>query len=172
VNEAPKAATAPAEHYKSKTLAAWLALAGGAVGLHRLYLRGLGDVWAWLHLLPTSAGYLGVLRLRDIGVDDRLSWALMPLLGLMLAQGMAFAIAYGLTPDERWDAKHNPGSPVQATRWGPIFAVVLALLLGATALMSTIAFSIQKVFEIQLEDERAQQPLRPQSQGSSDRSMR
>jgi hypothetical protein len=29
---------------RSKTIATWLALLGGAVGLHRLYLKGLHDV--------------------------------------------------------------------------------------------------------------------------------
>ena len=80
----------------------------------------------------------------------RRAWALLPILGLMLSQGMAFAIWYGLTPDERWDARHNPGQPGTATRWGPVLAVIVALLVGATVLMSTIAFSIQKFFELQL----------------------
>ena len=29
--------------------------------------------------------------------------------GLMLSLGALFAILYGLTPDEKWDARHNPG---------------------------------------------------------------
>ena len=144
-------------HYRSKTLAAWLAVLGGAVGLHRLYLRGLGDWLAWAHLLPTGMGYIGLLRMRDIGVDDRLAWALVPVFGLMIVQGMALAIYYGLTQDERWDERHNPGLAPQTTRWGPIFAVIAALLIGATVLMGTLAFSIQKFFEIQLEEERAGQ---------------
>jgi hypothetical protein len=46
--------------YKSKTLAAWLALLVGTMGLHRLYLYGLKDVWGWLHPLPSALGLLGV----------------------------------------------------------------------------------------------------------------
>ena len=34
--------------YRSKTLATWLSIFGGAFGLHRFYLRGLGNVPAWL----------------------------------------------------------------------------------------------------------------------------
>jgi hypothetical protein len=143
-------ADTPTPPYKHKTLAAWLAVLGGSLGLHRLYLRGFGDVLGWAHWLPTALGYMGVLRIREAGVDDRLAWALLPILGLMLAQGMAFAIFYGLTPDERWDARHNPGQPGTGTRWGPVLAVIVALLVGATVLMSTIAFSIQKFFELQL----------------------
>jgi hypothetical protein len=141
--------TAP---YKSKTLATWLAVIGGAFGLHRFYLHGLRDGLGWLHPLPTFLGLLGVQRVQDFGQDDRLSWLLMPLLGLMIAQAMLCAILYGLTPDERWDARHNPGAPVTPTRWGPVLGVVLALLLGASALMATIAFGGQRFFEWQVEE--------------------
>ncbi len=137
---------------KSKTLAAWLAVAGGAVGLHRMYLRGFANKWAWAHLVPTLLGYVGVLRMRDLGQDDRLAWLLIPILGLMIAQGMLHAIIYGLTPDERWDQRYNGGQAGSATGWGPVLAVITALLVGATVLMGTIAFGGQKFFEWQLED--------------------
>jgi hypothetical protein len=137
--------------YKSKTIATWAALLGGTVGLHRFYLRGVGDMLGWLHLLPTSAGMLGGTRMLCLGQDDRLSWALIPLLGLMIAQAMLHTIVFGLTPDEKWDARHNPGHAPVATRWGPVFAMIPALLIGATVLMGTIAFSGQKVFETLLE---------------------
>ncbi len=142
-----------ASHYRSKTVAAWLALVAGSLGLHRLYLRGFGDRLAWLHPLPTALGLLGVQRMQALGQDDRLAWALIPLLGLMITQAMLCAIVYGLTPDERWDARHNPGRPRVATAWGPVLAAVLALLLGGTVLMGTVAFGGQKFFEWQLGDD-------------------
>jgi uncharacterized membrane protein len=120
--------------------------------MHRFYLRGFGDLWAWLHGLPTLAGFVGFMRMRDFGQDDRLSWVLLPVLGLMIAQAMLHAIVYGLTPDAEWAARYNPNGPVAETRWGPIFGVVLALLIGATVLMGTIAFSGQKLFETLQED--------------------
>lgn len=142
-------------HYRSKTLAAWLAVLGGTLGLHRLYLRGFGDALGWLHALPTAAGLIGLNRLLTLGQDDRLAWLLLPLLGLMIAQAMLCAIVYALTPDEKWDARHNPGRTGVATGWGPVLAAVLALLLGGGVLMSTIAYSGQKFFEWQLEQEAA-----------------
>ena len=138
-------------HYKSKTIATWAALLGGTLGLHRFYLRGAGDLLGWLHLLPTGAGLVGVMRMQSLGQDDRLSWVLIPVLGLMIAQAMLHTIVYGLTSDEKWDARHNPGHSPVATRWGPIFAIIPALLIGATVLMGTIAFSGQKFFETLLE---------------------
>jgi hypothetical protein len=72
----------------------------------------------------------------------------------MIAQAMLCAILYGLTPDERWTTRYNPGEPVTPTRWGPVLGVVLALLLGASALMATIAFGGQRFFEWQIEEAR------------------
>jgi hypothetical protein len=141
-------------HYKSKTLATWIALLGGSLGWHRLYLHGWRDALGWLHALPTLAGLIGVRRVLDLGQDDRWSWLLLPLLGLMLAQAALFAILYGLTPDARWDKRHNPGAPVHPTGWGPVLGVILALMVGATALMATIAFSGQRYFEWQVDEAR------------------
>ncbi len=134
---------------RSKTLATWLALAGGALGLHRFYLYGARDLLAWLHPLPTLAGLLGVLRVRELGQDDRLAWVLLPLLGMMLSVGLITAIVYGLTPDARWAARHGAGQPPRATGWGPVLGVMLALLLAGIVVMSTIAFAFQKFFEWQ-----------------------
>ena len=57
--------------YRSKTLAAWLTLALGALGLHRLYLYGRRDRLFWAYPLPTLLGLVGVQRLRALGQDDR-----------------------------------------------------------------------------------------------------
>jgi hypothetical protein len=132
---------------KSKTLATWLALLGGAFGAHRFYLHGTRDVWAWLHPWPTLAGLHGVHRVQALGQDDRLSWLLLPLLGLMLAQACLCAIVCGLTSDAAWAERR--GQPLEATRWGPVLGVIAALMVGATALMATVAFTGQRFFEWQ-----------------------
>lgn len=137
--------------YRSKTLATWVAAIAGSLGLHRMYLRGLGDPLAWLHVPLTMLGMLGVSRMRELGQDDRLSWVLIPVLGFMISQGALFAIVYALTPDERWDARHNPGVPGRATRWGPVLGAISALMVGAAVLMGSIAFAVQKFFEWSLQ---------------------
>ena len=58
-------------------------------------------------------------------------------------------------PDARWDAQRNPGAPVRATAWAPVLGAITALVIGATALMSTLAFSGQRYFEWQVEESRA-----------------
>jgi hypothetical protein len=140
---------------KNKTLAAWLAFITGQLGVHRLYLFGLGDVWAWLHPIAAALGWWGVERVRLYGQDDHLAWVLIPLLGFTLAGTALTAIYYGLMPTEKWNALHNAGTPAtQAgnTNWLTIGAVVFALLFGTISLMSSIVFSFQRYFEYQVEE--------------------
>ncbi len=136
--------------YRSKTLAVWIALVAGSLGAHHLYLKGRQGWVGWAYLAPTFAGLFGVHRMERLGQDDRLAWLLVPWLGVSLSVAMLCAIVYALTPDERWDAERNPALPGQSTGWGPILGAIVALLVGAAVLISTIAFSIQKVFESQL----------------------
>ena len=141
--------------YRSKTLAAWIALVGGSLGLHRFYLHGLTDPWGWVFPLPTVLGLIGVRRALALGQDDRLSWLLIPLLGIALSVAMLSAIVYALTPDERWNDRFNGGVPVSRTGWGAVIGAALALLLGAGVLMATVAFSGQRFFEYRAAPEPA-----------------
>jgi hypothetical protein len=160
------APAAPAD-VASKTLATWLAVVGGSLGLHHFYLRGARTVAGWLYPLPTLLGLVGVLRMREHGVDDRLSWLLIPWLGLTISAGMLCAIVIGLTSDAAWARRHaaageaptpagnagndgdDEGEPAGLvhTGWGPVLGVILALMIGGGVLMGTIAFSVQKWFE-------------------------
>lgn len=143
---------------KNKTVAAWLAFLGGPLGLHRFYLNGTGDVLGWVLPIPTALGLYGVQRMQTYGVDDMLAWALIPLLGFTIAGCALMAIVYGLTSIEKWNARFNrtaaPDSLAGQTTWLTIGAVVLALLVGTTVLMASIAFSIQHYFEYQIEEAR------------------
>lgn len=135
---------------KHKAVATWLALGAGVFGLHRFYLHGLKDRWAWLFPLPTLLGIAGVQRMNQLGQDDRVAWVLIPLLGASLVAALLGGIVYGLTPDERWNARFNPGRGASTGGWAAVIGVVLCLLLGGAALMATIAFSAQRYFEAQL----------------------
>lgn len=144
--------------YKSKTLATWVALIGGPLGLHRFYLHGAKDVWAWLFPLPTLLGLWGMARVDHLGQDDQLAWLLLPLLGLSVATAMLQAILIGLTPDERWHERFNPdlasNHAAPHSGWPVVLGIVISLFLGATVLMATIAFSSQRYFEHQVEEAR------------------
>ena len=164
-----QAAAAPAlrdpADVPSKTLATWIALIGGSIGLHHFYLHGWRSRLGWLYPIPTLVGLAGVIRMRQLGVDDRLSWALVPWLGLTISIAMLCAIVIGLTTDAKWARLYagDPSQPVvRATReeddespppgmvrtgWAPVLGVILALMIGGGVLMGTIAFSVQKAFE-------------------------
>jgi hypothetical protein len=145
-------------HMKSKTLASWLAVLGGPLGLHRFYLFGIGDLLGWALPIPTALGLYGIDRVQQFGVDDMWSWVLLPMLGFTIAGCALNAIVYGLMAPEVWNARFNRTAEPQAapgqTRWLTIGAVVFALLMGATVLMSSIAFSLQRYFEYQVEESR------------------
>lgn len=143
---------------KNKTLAAVLAVLGGTLGLHRFYLRGLGDWIGWLHPIPAALGWWGVDRVLTYGQDDKLSWVLIPLLGMTIAASCLTGIVYALTDREKWNRWFNPTLPVDtnagATHWLTIATLVLALLMGTVAFMGSLAFGIQRYFEYQIEEAR------------------
>lgn len=143
---------------KNKTLTAWLAFIGGPLGIHRFYLRGLGDMLGWLLPIPTALGLYGIQRLQQFGVDDMGSWLLIPLLGFTVAGCALTAIVYGLMTPEKWNAKFNPTLAPDAapghTNWFTIAAIVLSLLVGTTVLMASIVVSFQHYFEYQIEEAR------------------
>ncbi len=143
---------------KNKTLAVWLALLGGMFGLHRFYLRGLGDWIGWLHPVPTALGWWGMDRVLLYGQDDKLSWVLIPLLGITVAASCLTGIVYALADRERWNQRFNPDQPADAaaggTNWLTIGALVASLMLGTVALMGTLAFGFQRYFEYQVEEGR------------------
>jgi len=55
--------------YRSKSLATWIAVLGGSLGLHRFYLHGLRDPLGWLHPLPIPPDWEDSFRhaLRELG---------------------------------------------------------------------------------------------------------
>jgi hypothetical protein len=143
---------------KNKTIAAWLAFLGGPLGLHRFYLYGFGDMLGWLLPVPTALGLYGIERVQQWGQDDQLSWMLIPLLGFTIAGCALCAIVYGLMPPEKWNARFNkaaaPDAPAGRTNWFTVFAVTVSLLVGAAVLLASIAFSLQRYFEYQVEEAR------------------
>ena len=141
---------------KNKTVAVWLTLLTGPLGLHRLYLQRRFDGISCLLLLPTLVGAYGMLRAREVGLDDHLIWLLAPWLGLSVAASSLTAIVYGLMETEKWNTRFNPALPLESAAgesgWLTIGGVVTALLLGATMLLSSIAVGFQRYFEYQAED--------------------
>ncbi len=142
---------------KNKTVATWLAFLGGPLGLHRFYLHGIADTLGWLLPIPTALGLYGIERVQQYGVDDRLSWWLIPLLGFTIA--VCFADRDRLRPGEPRNAgtRATTQAPTRehvagGTHWITIAAVMIALMVGTGVLMASIAFSFQRYFEVQVQE--------------------
>ncbi len=141
---------------RNKTVAVWLALLGGSMGLHRFYLRGLGDWIGWLHPIAAAIGWMGVERVQQHGQDDQLSWVMIPFLGLSIAVACLAGIVFALADREKWNRWFNPTLDPQAaagaTNWLTIGALVFSLMFGTVAFMGSLTFGIQRYFEYQVEE--------------------
>ncbi|MBS0307706.1 MAG: TM2 domain-containing protein [Proteobacteria bacterium] len=127
---------------KNKTFATLLAFLVGAIGAHRFYLYGRKDLGAWLHLasLPVCGAIM------TLWPNLPFFFAIMPLtLSALIA--LIEGLVLGLTPDEQWDALHNPDtSRPSHSSW--LLAILLVLIVGAgaTGLIAVIARSFDLLF--------------------------
>jgi len=106
--------------HKNKTLATLYASLLGGLGIHRFYLYGKKDTWAWIHV------------------------ALFP---ISIFAGFLEALVIGLTPDDKWDAAHNHDSGRQSNSGWPL-ALLLVLTFGggAIALIAAIARTFDLIY--------------------------
>lgn len=129
------AITASIPAHKNKTFATLLAFLLGGVGVHRYYLRGLGDTWGWVHTASVAA----VGLVMTVAPEADIYFKLLPLFISMLA-GFLQALVLGLMPDEKWDAAFNPASGrTSEARWPLALLLVATTMVGATALIATIS---------------------------------
>jgi Mn2+/Fe2+ NRAMP family transporter len=131
-----------ASTHKNKTLTTLLAAALGGTGIHRFYLRGWKDIWAWLHL---SSIPLSTIALNFDSARPALL-LLSPVILSMLA-GFLEALVLGLTADDIWDKKYNSASEQESkSNWPLAVLLVLTLGVGATALIALIARTFDLFF--------------------------
>jgi hypothetical protein len=121
--------------HKNKTLATLLALLFGSMGLHRFYLYGRRDLWGWVHFATLPLSLLLVLGNPEAAAIFSAGPFVLSVLAAFLE-----TLLIGVTPDEIWDARHNPASGrASDTGWPVPLMLVLALACGATALIAAIA---------------------------------
>jgi TM2 domain-containing membrane protein YozV len=124
-----------AKQHKSKTLATFLALTLGGFGAHRFYLRGSADRLGLLHLCSIPIAGL----VYGLGHAPNRFWVLLPIFISYIA-GFIEGLVIGLTPDDKWDARHNPASGQSShSNWLIAVLLVATLMVGATALIATIS---------------------------------
>jgi hypothetical protein len=123
--------------HSNKTLATFLAATLGGIGTHRFYLYGQKDKGAWAYFFAFLL-YVGLVLTeypeKPLG---NIYYALFP---LPVYVAMIEALTIGLTPDQKWDALHNPdtANPTQS-KWLLVIILVLTLFCGYTALVTSIA---------------------------------
>lgn len=131
----------PAPH-KNKTLATLLASVFGGLGLHRFYLRGGKDPWAWLHFATAPISLLAVF----LGTDQPVMFLMAPFL-LSVLSGFLEALVLGLTSDENWDLAYNLNSEKKSdSNWPLALLLVLTMGFGVTALIAVLARTFDLLF--------------------------
>ena len=124
-----------AVRHKNKTFASLLACLLGTLGAHRLYLGGMGDRWAWLHLVSVPLALL----IATLAPGADWFYKILPLTLSALA-GFLESLVLGLMSDEQWDARHNAGSSrLSASNWPLALLLVATLMLGTGTLIATMA---------------------------------
>jgi len=124
--------------HKNKTLAMLLASLFGGIGLHRFFLYGKKDFWGWAHLLTLP---LSAIAIESYPEQHALFLGIPFILSVL--SGFLEALVIGLTPDEKWDARHNPGSGKKTqSSWPLAVLLVLTVAMGATGVLSLLARSL------------------------------
>ncbi|MES2015702.1 MAG: NINE protein [Pseudomonadota bacterium] len=121
--------------HKNKTFATFLALAFGAVGAHRFYLRGSVDKLGLLHVcaLPIAGLVVGLLPHADW------FYKILPLL-VSAVIGFIEALVIGLMADDKFDIAFNPGSGRKSdTSWIVALLLVATMMIGTTTLIGTMS---------------------------------
>jgi len=98
-------------------------------------MYGKRDKWGWLHFisLPISLIASHVF----FGQPGLVTYSVLVLSFLV---ALLESLIIGLTPDEKWDALHNPHSEYQSeSSWPLALILVLTVGFGAIALIGTIA---------------------------------
>jgi phosphate/sulfate permease len=91
-----------------------------------------------------------------MGLDDPLSWFLVPILGITIATSAINALYWGLMSADNWNSQFNPSTDAQdaigRTNWLTVIALVLSMMVGTTALLSSLAYGFQRYFESQISE--------------------
>ena len=128
--------------HKNKTFATFLAAFFGGVGAHRFYLFGKKDFWGWTHFLTLP------LSLLAIGSGSAQPWLFLGVFFVVsILSGFLEALVIGLTPDEKWDARHNPGTGRSSeSGWPVVLLLVLTMGFGTTVLIAAMARAFDLFF--------------------------
>jgi hypothetical protein len=138
---------------KSKLIFCALGLFIPGSGLNCFYLQGLKSFWAWSQLLALVGGILGWSLLKDAHFHSAPGWVLVTFGFIAIEASWLSTIAFGLRPDEKWDAQFNPNIPEDQRNqsgWLVVLCVIFSLVFGAGVMMTFLAISFEQFFISQI----------------------
>jgi len=128
--------------HKNKTLATFLASTLGGLGAHRFYLHGMKDGWGWFHFFSAPLSIF-LIALNQQTAPFFLAAPFM----MSVLIGFIEAMSLGLTPDEKWDARHNRHSTrTSSSGWFIAILLVLTVGIGATLAIALLARTLDLLY--------------------------
>jgi len=122
--------------FRNKATAALLAALAGALGLEQIYL---GQRLWWMPLVVTAITLPLLAGVRDWYQSPAFFVLMVP-----VTAGFIHALVLALMPDERFDARFNPGKERRnRSGWSAVLVAIATLAGGAIVLMTTIALLVQ-----------------------------
>lgn len=126
--------------HKDRFIAALLAFFFGGLGAHRFYLGSVRWWWYGAWLITGMVLFAAVATKATTWI---LVFALLP-----VWLGFVEAMAFGVMPDQKWDARFNEGSGKHSENgWNCVFVAILGLLVGTTIFMTTVILAAQYYYE-------------------------
>jgi hypothetical protein len=136
----PMAPPGPATPFRVKSLAALLAFAGGALGLHHAYL---GRRRWWLPLLWTALALPWLIGVAHWYQRPAFFVAMIPVIA-----GFIEALVLSLMTDARFDARFNCGSSrANRSGWDAVLVAIATLMAGAIITLTAIVLLVQTLVE-------------------------
>lgn len=142
---------------KSKLLFCALGLFFPGTGLNCFYLQGIKSFWGWAQFFALFGGFVGWGLLKEVHFQSGPGWVLMTFGFIALEASWLTTIAFGLRPDDRWNAQFNPGiadAERSQSGWLVVLTVIFALVLGAGVMMTFLAVAFEQFFISQLKEAR------------------
>ena len=142
-------------YFKSKLITCLFSSFFPGTGLHWAYLYGFKSKWFYLQIVCLLLGVWGWFELAHTEKESLLGWVAVVLGESSILASWLATFAFGLRPDEKFDAQFNANTQTKnQSGWLIILCVIFSLMVGAFFLMSGLAIAFEQYFNMQIEAAR------------------
>jgi hypothetical protein len=142
-------------YFKSKLISCSISTFLPGTGLHWLYLYGFKSKWFYLQIACLLFGIWGWFELAQTEKESLMGWVAVILGEASILASWLATFAFGLRPDDKFDAQFNADTETKnQSGWLIILCVIFALMVGAFFLMSGLAIAFEQYFNMQIEAAR------------------